>query len=163
MSRSPGRPEKPFWERFGVGVTVVSGLIGMVAVAIGTFWAISTYAIEPLRQDVASIRESSAKTALAVEQTDKQGIIRLSESTSKLSDQIGALNVKLASYQSAMDYDTKILSSLQSEIEEMRKAVQAQQFAFNDPKNVAALADALKKEGVEGKVIIVPLTGAAPR
>ena len=158
MARSPISAETPL--RLTVG-QYAGALVTLLVAISGSAWAVSTFAIGGLREDVGAIRKSAEATALSVQTTDKEGILRLRDVEGKLGDQISGLPADIAGFRGDLAYNSKLVASLTGQLDEMRKDVQARQASYSDPKAVSEFVAALKEAGLDqGKIIVVPWGGA---
>ncbi len=127
------------------------------AVVIASVTGITAYATGGIKDDVGLIRASVQESAKALQTSDKDGILRLRDSESKLAEQISGLRTDIVALRGDLSSTNKSLGGLGSQLSEFQKQGFLRQASFSDPKVVDALIDGLKKAGIDGKVVIVPL------
>jgi hypothetical protein len=115
---------------------LLAGLFGLGALALAGAWAIIGGIRDDVKINVGGLREDVKEIRTSV-----QG---LQTTNADLGTKIALLNVSVANLSTKID------------------DIQKQPSVFADPKFAAALAEQLKKAGLE-KIIIIPMTGQFPR
>ena len=132
-----------------VVITVGSLLVGLAAVLVvggGVLWAVLAFTIGGMRDDVKAIRDFMHSLQIA----DRESISRSLGTEVKLSEQVGSLKVDFATLSSKLDnvagkLDT-VVTSVNGLSGRLEKFQMESYHAWNDPKRISDLAQALKKE-----------------
>jgi hypothetical protein len=131
----------------------LAGAVALVATVIGSVFTVTTLAVGSIKDDVGLIRTS----VQAFQTADKDGILRLRDSETRLAEQIAGLRTDLVGLRGDLGLTNKTISGLGSQLSDFQKQGFLRQTSFSDPKVMEALIDGLKKAGIDGKVVIVPI------
>ena len=132
-----------------VVITVGSLLVGLAAVLVvggGVLWAVLAFTIGGMRDDVKAIRDSVGHLQTA----DRESVNRAVGIELKLREQVGSLKVDFATLSGKLDNVASKLDSVVTSVNGLSGRIDKFQmdayYAWNDPKRISELAQALKKE-----------------
>lgn len=138
---------------------LLAGVVGFLLVGGAVLWAVLTFTIGGVRDDVTAIRNSVSGLQTAVQTTDKGAIERSNEINSRLTDQIQGLRTDFVKYSERFDGLSRNLEATNKSIFVLGTRIdklQAQLASASDPKQAQAFAEYLKK--YSGKdIAILPL------
>ena len=142
-----------------VTVTMKSLIGGVVAFIVAgglVLWAVLTFTIGGIRDNVTDIRNSIHDLRGA----DTQSIQEMNGVNIRLTEQIQGLRTDFVKYSERFDVLSKNMVGLSSQIDSLQVQLKYMQTSWNDPKQLNELSEALKKNGAT-TVIVVPY-GVAP-
>jgi hypothetical protein len=130
-----------------------AGVIATVLLIIGGLWAVLSFTIGGLRDDVVNTRQSIQVLQVA----DKDGAIHVRDTEIKLIEQISGLRTDIAGFSGKLDSTNNAIAGLNRRMDDVQKQVAARQAAFNDPKSALSFVQTLKNAGLDdNKVVVVP-------
>lgn len=137
---------------------LIAGIALLGATIAGVLWGVLSFTIGGVRDDVSAIRQS----VIALQTADKEGIARSNEINIRLTEQIQGLRVDFVKYAERFDVLSgridgmnKSIDIFTGRLEKFQNELNSAQASWNDPKRISTLVEALKKEGLDQKVIIL--------
>lgn len=143
---------------------IMWGIVALVCSGGAVLWAVLTFTIGGMRDDVKAIRAQTQTLQTA----DKDSAVRIREGENKLAEQIGALRTDIVGLSGKLDAVNSSVNTLSNQLQDVRKQVIAKYSSFDDPNFTTAFAsrisDVLKQKGFDkSNIVIVPLSDSTPK